>query len=239
MTELLKKGCQLLGMEISNELAENFITFSDMLVTTNESVNLTAITEPEEIVTKHFLDSITAARLIPENASVIDVGCGAGFPGLPIKFVRDDISLTLLDSLAKRLSFIDRVISEFSLKNTRTVHARAEDGGRDKLHREKYDVALSRAVANMSTLCEYCLPYVKVGGTFLALKGPAAKEELEAAEKAINVLGGKIKEIANVEIPFTDLSHKIVVVEKISSCPDIYPRKAGTPSKKPIGGKKI
>ncbi len=234
MKELLVKGALKLNIELDEKQADSFLTYMDMLVETNKSLNLTAITEPEEIITKHFLDSLTACRFIPHGASVIDVGCGAGFPGLPVKIAREDISLTLLDSLAKRLGFIESVLKTNSIDGAQCVHARAEDGARDKSHREKYDVALSRAVANMAVLCEYCLPYVKVDGLFLALKGPAAPNELVAAEKAIKILGGEIVEIAEAAVPFTDLLHKIVIVKKIRPCPKEYPRKAGTPSKKPI-----
>lgn len=235
MKELLINGASKLNILLDGKTADNFLTYMSLLIQTNKSLNLTAITEPEEIITKHFLDSLTACDFIPQGASVIDVGCGAGFPGLPIKFARADVALTLLDSLNKRLSFIDSVLTETNTTGVKCVHARAEDGGRDKLYREKYDIALSRAVANMAVLCEYCLPYVKVGGKFLALKGPAADEELKNAEKAIKALGGEIEQVAEVTVPFTDLLHKIVVVKKVKPCPKEYPRKAGTPSKKPIG----
>lgn len=235
MRKLLFDGASKLNITLNDEQIDQYMTYMDMLIQTNKSLNLTAITEPDEVITKHFLDSITACRFIPQGASVIDVGCGAGFPGLPVKIARDDISLTLLDSLAKRLSFIENVLAANGTKNALCVHARAEDGARDKAHREKYDVALSRAVANMAVLCEYCLPYVKVGGTFLALKGPAAPEELQTAEKAIKALGGEIAMVSEAQVPFTDLLHKIVVIKKVRPCPKEYPRKAGTPSKKPIG----
>ena len=234
MKDLLINGASQLNIELNKTKADRFMSFMDMLIETNKSLNLTAITEPEDVITKHFLDSLTACQFIPEGASVIDVGCGAGFPGLPVKIAREDISLTLLDSLNKRLAFIESVLKANNITGARCVHARAEDGGRDKAHREKYDIALSRAVANMAVLCEYCLPYIKVGGLFLALKGPAAAEELKSAEKAIKTLGGEITQVAEVTVPFTDLLHKIVVVKKIKPCPGQYPRKAGTPSKKPI-----
>ena len=234
MKDLLIEGASKLDIALNETKANQFMTFMDMLTETNKSLNLTAITEPEEIITKHFLDSLTACSFIPESASVIDVGCGAGFPGLPVKIAREDISLTLLDSLNKRLAFIESVLKSTGISGANCVHARAEDGGRDKTHREKYDIALSRAVANMAVLSEYCLPYVKTGGLFLALKGPAAPEELKNAEKAIKTLGGEIAEVSEVTVPFTDLLHKIVVVKKVKPCPKEYPRKAGTPSKKPI-----
>ena len=235
MRKLLFEGALKLNMDLSDAKISQFMTYMEMLIETNKSLNLTAITEPEEVITKHFLDSLTAEKFIPQGASLIDVGCGAGFPGLPLKIARDDISLTLLDSLAKRLAFIEDVLKTADVKNTKCVHARAEDGARDKARREKYDVAVSRAVANMAVLCEYCLPYVKIGGLFLALKGPAAQEEIENAKGAIKTLGGEVIEIAQAAVPFTDLLHKIVVIKKVHPCPKQYPRKAGTPSKKPIG----
>ena len=235
MINLLKDGALKLNIPLSDKKSGQFMIYMDMLLETNKSLNLTAITEPEEVITKHFLDSITVCDLIPENASVIDVGSGAGFPGLPVKIAREDISLTLLDSLNKRLAFIESVLSAAKIEGAVCVHSRAEDGGRDKKYREKFDVVLSRAVANMAVLCEYCLPYVKVGGVFLALKGPAAPDELNLAEIAISALGGEITEVREVCVPLTDLLHKIVVIKKVRACPDIYPRKAGTPSKKPIG----
>ncbi len=236
MLEKLKSGFCEMGLELTQDTAQNFIKYMDLLRQWNEKVNLTAITEPEEIVTKHFLDCVTpvANNMIPQGASVIDVGCGAGFPGLPIKLVRGDVSLTLLDSLAKRLNFIKEVLAQTNTQGVTLVHSRAEDGGLDPKYREKYDVAVSRAVANMAVLSEYCLPFVKEGGAFVALKGPAAQDEIAAAGKAIKLLGGEIEGITEIKIPFTELRHNIVTVRKVSKCPKGYPRKAGTPSKKPI-----
>lgn len=234
MKTKLIDGLKKINIEIDGNTAENFMVYMNELVAWNEKVNLTAITEQEEIITKHFLDSAAAAEYIGENASVIDVGCGAGFPGLVLKLIRKDIKLTLLDSLEKRLKFLDCVISETKTENTALLHMRAEDGGRDKKYREKFDVAVSRAVANMAVLCEYCLPFVKPGGKFIALKGPKTAEELKDAETAIKRLGGKVIGVYESKIPYTDLEHTVVVTEKISGTPPQYPRKAGTPSKKPI-----
>ncbi len=233
MKNLLLDGCSQMGVSLSDETAEKYIKYMNLLVEWNDKVNLTAITEEQKIITLHFLDSITpvAKKLIKSGDSVIDIGCGAGFPGLPIKFAENGVNLTLLDALAKRLKFIEEVLNETDTQAT-LVHSRAEDGARDKKHREKYDVAVSRAVANMAVLCEYCLPYVKVGGRFIALKGPSVEEELKTG--AIKILGGELEEVIDVEIPFEDLSHKIVVVKKVKPTPPQYPRKAGTPSKKPL-----
>ncbi len=234
MKNLLKEGCDKLAISLNDVQLDNFMKYMDLLLEWNENVNLTAITEPKEVITKHFLDSLTALSLIPENATVADIGCGAGFPGLPLKMARDDIKLTLLDSLAKRINFLNAVISETNLSGVECVHSRAEDAGQDKAYREKFDVAVSRAVANLTTLCEYCLPFVKVGGLFIALKGPLADEELAAAKKAIRILGGELMPTVEASVPFTDLNHKIVIIKKVAKCPKGYPRKAGTPSKKPL-----
>lgn len=234
MIKKLINGLKNINIEIDEKTAEKFMVYMHELVSWNEKVNLTAITDPDEIITKHFLDSAAAAEYIGKNASVIDVGCGAGFPGLVLKLVRNDIKLTLLDSLEKRLKFLDCVITETHTENATLLHMRAEDGGRDKKHREKFDVAVSRAVANMAVLCEYCLPFVKPGGKFVALKGPKTAEELKDAETAIKRLGGNLTAVYESKIPYTDLEHTVVVIEKIGATPAQYPRKAGTPSKKPI-----
>jgi len=165
---------------------------------------------------------------------MIDVGTGAGFPGIPIAIMNPNINVTLLDSLNKRIKFLDIVISKLGLKNIKTIHSRAEDGARNKKLREKFDIATSRAVANMSVLSEYCLPYVKVGGKFIALKGPAVDQEIEESDVAIKTLGGELEQICEVKIEDTDLRHNLVVVKKIKECAKTYPRKAGTISKKPI-----
>ena len=234
MKNLLSEGAKSLGISLNDVQLDNFMKYMDLLLEWNENVNLTAITQPQEVITKHFLDSLTALSLIPKNATVADIGCGAGFPGLPLKLARGDIRLTLLDSLAKRINFLNTVISETGVSDVECVHSRAEDAGQNKVYREKFDVAVSRAVANLTTLCEYCLPFVKVGGVFIALKGPLAEDELAAAKKAIHLLGGELMPIVETCVPFTDLNHKIVIIKKVAKCPKGYPRKAGTPSKKPL-----
>ena len=194
------------------------------------------IVEDEEIIKKHFIDSIKAFKRdeFKKNVNVIDVGTGAGFPGIPIAIMNPNINVTLLDSLNKRIKFLDIVISKLGLKNIKTIHSRAEDGARNKKLREKFDIATSRAVANMSVLSEYCLPYVKVGGKFIALKGPAVDQEIEESDVAIKTLGGELEQICEVKIEDTDLRHNLVVVKKIKECAKTYPRKAGTISKNPI-----
>ena len=234
MTEKLINGFKSINIDIDGKTAEKFMIYMRELVSWNEKVNLTTITEPNEIITKHFLDSAAPAEYIGEGASVIDVGCGAGFPGLVLKLLRNDINLTLLDSLDKRLKFLDFVINETETEGVALLHMRAEDGGRDRKYREKFDVAVSRAVANMAVLCEYCLPFVKTGGKLIALKGPKTAEELKNAETAIKRLGGRLAGVYESKIPYTDLEHTVVIIEKIGKTPAEYPRKAGTPSKKPI-----
>ncbi len=229
--ENLKRGLASFGIDPKDEICARFSAYEKLLVEWNEKMNLTAITAHDEVVDKHFVDSISCQSLIPEGASLADVGTGAGFPGIPLKIVRDDISVTLMDSLQKRLSFLDVVISELGLEKAVSVHTRAEDAGHSA-HREAYDVVCARAVANLPVLCEYCLPLVKLGGVFLALKGRDGREEAAAAEKAIKILGGEIREIRDVS--WGDLSHVVIVIEKTRQTPRQYPRKAGKPQISPI-----
>ena len=234
--ELMKNAAEEVGMSLSEEQYNKFIKYMKLIQEWNEKVNLTAITEDEEVVKKHFIDCIKAYKSeeLKNAETIIDVGTGAGFPGIPIAIMDEDKKITLLDSLNKRINFLNLVINELGLKNVKTIHSRAEDGAKTKELREKFDIATSRAVANMAVLSEFCLPYVKVGGSFVALKGPAVEEELEGSRNAIGVLGGKLKNIIEVEIEGKDLNHNIVIVSKIKECPSNYPRKAGVVSKKPI-----
>ena len=210
--------------------------YRDLLLEWNENVNLTAITDPDEIRIKHFEDSLTCLEtgLFFPGAKVIDVGTGAGFPGLPLAMARPDISVTLLDSLKKRLLFLDEVITQTDTTNAKTVHARAEDGGRDKKLREQFDIVVSRAVSRLSVLCEYTLPYLKVGGTLIAMKGPSAEEELAEAQNAIKVLGGGEVTLQKTALEDESLSHCLVMIKKVRPTPTTYPRKAGTPTKNPL-----
>lgn len=211
------------GLKLSQEQFKMFDLYSEHLVEKNKVMNLTAITDPEEIELKHFLDSclpLTKVK-IPENAKVIDVGTGAGFPGIPLKIMRDDISLTLLDSLLKRVKFLEETAEIIGIK-AECIHSRAEDGSRGAL-REKYDVACARAVARLSVLSEYCLPYVKVGGAFIALKGPGAEDEINESRNAVKLLGGKIEEIIEYTLPNGD-GRTLVVIKKVSNTPKKYPR---------------
>ena len=232
MTEILKEGSKKLGVILDDKQIDTLIRYKELLVEWNEKINLTAITDDFGVCTKHFLDSLTPILTGKVNGKVIDVGTGAGFPGVVLKIAKPEIKLTLLDSLNKRINFLKEASTEMGLEGIEFIHARAEDGARKE--REKYDTVVSRAVANMTVLAELCLPFVKVGGYFLALKGPMAEEELSAAKRAITILGGEISEIFSAEIPFTDLSHKIIIIKKVRHTPMQYPRKAGIPSKTPI-----
>ncbi|OGO76796.1 MAG: 16S rRNA methyltransferase G [Clostridiales bacterium GWB2_37_7] len=234
--QILQNGLKELNIAATQEAMDKLENLKTLLLEWNEKINLTAITEPREVDIKHFLDSATclATGYIKDGADIIDVGTGAGFPGVPIKILNESLNMTLLDSLNKRIKYLEDVVNKLNLKNVKLVHSRAEDGGSNKLYREKYDVALSRAVASMNVLCEYCLPFVKVGGYFICQKGPAYKDELDHASKAIEVLGGKIKEVKSYELPTSDITHYIIIIEKIKETPTKYPRKAGKPTSEPI-----
>ena len=223
-----------LGIKLSKEQAEMFFNYMNLLLEWNEKINLTAITEEKEVIVKHFVDSLTIAKYIPEGASLVDVGTGAGFPGIPLKIIREDLKITLLDSLQKRINFLDVVIKELNLKNVETIHARVEEFGKNSKYRESFEVATSRAVANLSTLTEYLLPLVKVGGIAVCMKGSSIEEELETSKKAINVLGGKVSNVFEFDLPKTDIKRNLVIVDKINKTPSKYPRKPGMPSKEPI-----
>lgn len=234
--DLMKSACDSIGMDFNEEKYEKFITYKNLLQEWNEKINLTAITEDEEVIKKHFIDCIKAfsTEEFKTAKTVIDVGTGAGFPGLPIAIMRDDVEVTLLDSLNKRINFLETVARSVKLNNITTIHSRAEDGARQKHLRESFDIATSRAVANMAVLSEFCLPYVKVGGHFIALKGPMINEELDDARSAIGTLGGKVVNVIEVNIEGTDLKHNLVIVKKVKETPKTYPRKAGTITKKPL-----
>ena len=233
--ELLKTSAEKMGIELSQNQLEKFDLYKKLLLEWNEKMNLTAITDDEGIAIKHFADSISVLPLIEnKNASLIDVGTGAGFPGIPLKIANDWFKVTLLDSLNKRITFLEEVKKELGITNLECIHSRAEDGGRNADLREKFDYCVSRAVARLSVLSEYCMPFVAVGGYFISLKGPDAAEELTEAQKAISVLGGKVEKVVEITIPESDLKHCAVVIKKIKSTPKAYPRKAGTAAKKPL-----
>ena len=223
-----------INTEITMFQAEQFYNYMQMLQEWNEKINLTAITEPNEVIIKHFIDSITINKYINENAKVIDVGTGAGFPGIPLSIIREDVIVTLMDSLNKRIKFLDEVINTISLENADTIHSRAEELGHNKEYREQFDIATSRAVAPLNILLEYLMPFVKVGGYCICMKGANIDEEIKDAKKALQVLSGEIVNIDSFELPDTDYGRNIIVIKKIANNSNKYPRKSGTPSKEPL-----
>lgn len=218
---------------VNDEQQKNFFEYMNLLLEWNEKINLTAITEPCEVIEKHFLDSLTILDEIKENESVIDVGTGAGFPGIPLA-ICSKANFVLVDSLNKRINFLKEVKEKINLNNIEIYHARAEEFAKNKLYREKFDVAVSRAVAPMNILVEYLIPFVKVGGKIACMKGPKAEEELEEAKKAIEILGGKVEQIKEFNLGEEQISRKIIIIKKIKNTPNKYPRKPGTPAKEPI-----
>ncbi len=232
LTALLEKE----GILCPADLGAQLLKFEEQLLETNKVMNLTAITDPEEMVKKHYWDSIypAAKGVFPAGSSVIDVGWGAGFPSLPLKFARPDLEMTLLDSLQKRLNFIDGVIEKQNLSGIRTLHMRAEDAGRDGALRGHFDIAVSRAVAELSKLLEYCLPLVKKGGALIAYKGASADEELQNAQKAIQVLGGKVEAVYHYTLPAEEDKRAIIVIRKINDTPKQYPRNPKLIKEKPL-----
>lgn len=223
-----------IGINLQEKDVHKFYSYMNLLLEWNEKINLTAITEMDDVILKHFIDSITVLRYIDENNSVVDVGTGAGFPGIPIAILKPNCEITLLDSLNKRILFLKDVIEKIELKNAKTVHSRAEDFGQSRANREKFDVSISRAVANLAVLVEYLLPLVKVGGRCICMKGANADEEIDNAKFAIKQLGGKIVKVEKLNLPGSDMERTIVVIEKIGETPAKYPRKAGLPAKMPL-----
>lgn len=224
-------------LSFTEEQLAQFTRYYELLVETNKVMNLTAITEPEEIAVKHMVDSLLAYEDGMQGKTLVDVGTGAGFPGVPLKIYCPSLRVTLVDSLGKRLRFLEQVIDELGLKGIRCEHLRAEDAGRSKKHREQYDYVTARAVARLSVLSEYCLPLAKKGGQFIALKGSRFAEEIEEGEAAVKILGGKIISAEPVKLPGLDDGRAIIKIAKIKATPAQYPRKAGTPEKQPLGSR--
>jgi 16S rRNA (guanine527-N7)-methyltransferase len=236
LLKLPQAARDLLGIDLTTEQQRAFEKYAHELIDWNERINLTAITEPLAIEMRHFLDSLSVLRAIPiqPGKRVIDVGTGAGFPGVPLRIVCSDMRLTLLESTGKKTAFLEHIVSELNLTNTRIVNARAEDAGQDPEHREKYDLVLARAVAHMPILVEYLLPLCKVGGYCVALKGESAATEIGVAETALRLLGGRFVQLTPIELPHVAETHYLVVIEKVAATPHLYPRKPGIPSKKPL-----
>ena len=238
MTDIstLIKGIEDLNMELDDDQRNSFILYKELLKEWNQKINITSITEDVEIDIKHFLDSLTpiSTNLINGKKKLIDIGTGGGFPGIPLKIYNKDLEVTLLDSLNKRIIFLNEVIKSLNLTNIEAIHGRAEELGRKPKYREQYDICISRAVASLDTLSEYCMPFVKVGGYFISMKGPDVEEELRGSEKGINILGGKIISTEIVTLPESDIQHSLIIIEKIKETPTKYPRAGGKPRSNPL-----
>lgn len=234
--DILNEASNNEGLKFDQKKYDQFMLYKDLIKEWNEKINLTAIKEDEAIVKKHFIDSMKVFKFdqLKNAKNVIDIGTGGGFPGIPMKIIKPEVNIVLLDSLNKRIIFLDEVIKRLDLKNIKAIHGRAEDFAQQKQYREKFDVAVSRAVANLTVLSEYCIPYVKVGGYFVAMKGPAVEEEIKASKNAIRMLGGQIEHIEKVQIEGSDLNHNLVIIKKVSQTHTKYPRKAGMVTKVPL-----
>ncbi|WP_167957624.1 16S rRNA (guanine(527)-N(7))-methyltransferase RsmG [Anaerosporobacter faecicola] len=234
--DIVKQAIQSLDLEISDLQVQQFIQYYEILVEWNSFMNLTGITEYEEVVIKHFVDSLLLVKAYDLSSvkSIMDLGTGAGFPGIPLKIMYPDIEFVLLDSLNKRIKFLNEVIKQLNLKKISAIHGRAEDYGRDKTYREKFDLCVSRAVANLSTLSEYCVPFVKKEGYFVPYKSGKIAEEVEAAKKAVLILGADIEKVVPLTLPNTDIERSFVIIHKEKETKKIYPRMAGKPSKEPL-----
>jgi len=234
--EILKQGLLRCNINVNDEVINKFNKYMDLLIERNKSVNLTAMTEPYEIVAELFLGSVSVLNMniIKPGMRIIDVGTGAGFPGIPIKIVKPEIDMTLLDASRKRVIFVSEVIDKLDLKGINVVHERAEILARQDTHRENYDIVVSRAVAKLRTLCEYCIPFIKPGGLFLAYKGPGVNDEISDATNAIDLLGGEMVDVKNMDVPYSEKTHNIVIIKKTKNTPNKYPRSTGKPKKSPL-----
>lgn len=232
--ENLKRLMNKIDVDITENQVAKFYDYMNLLLEWNEKINLTAITKPDEIILKHFVDCLTIQKYIEKEKTIVDIGTGAGFPGIPLAIMNEKNSFVLVDSLNKRINFLSDVKEKLELKNVNAIHSRAEEFGQNKLYREKFDFAVSRAVANLSVLAEYLLPAVKLGGKVICMKGSKIDEELNEAQFALKELGGKIKTKEEFCLPETDMNRNIIIIEKIKETPKKYPRKSGTPTKQPL-----
>ena len=242
--EQLRKSAIQLGIELSDEQINKFQKYYEMLIETNKVMNLTAITGKEEVILKHFVDSISIVKVLPDmikyidsddiSIKILDLGTGAGFPGIPLKIVFPAIDIVLMDSLNKRINFLNSVIDELKLSGINAIHGRAEEMARNKEYREKFDLCVSRAVANLSTLSEYCLPFIKVNGKFISYKASEIEEEVDNAGNALKILGGNLTTVKKITLPESDIERSFVIIDKVKNTPKTYPRKAGTASRNPL-----
>ncbi len=229
-----KKGLSDLNINLTEKQTQQFLKYYEILVETNKVMNLTAITEFDEVIEKHFLDSLSLVRVfdLNRNVKILDLGTGAGFPGIPLKITFPEIDIVLADSLNKRVKFLNEVVETLQLKQAETVHGRAEELAKNKKYREQFDLCTSRAVANLSSLSEYCIPFVKEGGRFISYKSGEIEEEVDQAKRAIHVLGGKLDQVYKFDLH--EQKRSFVIIEKVKKTPAVYPRKAGTPTKEPL-----
>lgn len=236
MNNILESKLQELNITLDENQSEQFHIFYNLLTEWNKVMNLTGITEYEEVVEKHFLDSLAIVKAVDlqKVQNIIDIGTGAGFPGIPLKIAYPQLDVTLLDSLNKRVRFLDTVIENTDLKGIKAMHGRAEDYAKQTEYRENYDLCVSRAVANLATLSEYCIPYIRTGGIFIPYKSEDVENEVEHSKKAISLLGGNIKDIVKFQLPGTDIGRSFIIIEKTKITPKKYPRKAGLPTKEPL-----
>ncbi len=233
--DLLKNALSEWNIDISEKQTKSFSLYYELLIEWNEKINLTTIVEKDDVIIKHFVDSLALLQYVDlSDKNMIDIGTGAGFPGIPIKIMKPECKIVLLDSLNKRISFLDHVISELGLTDIKTLHGRAEDVANDPGHRESYDIVLSRAVANLSTLSEYDLPFAKTGGLFISYKSGNVDEEVEGSKRAVSKLGGCIDRIERFILPCSDNERSLIFIDKKNNTPSGFPRKAGTPGKKPL-----
>ena len=231
---IIEKYSQKINIELQENQKKMLYQYMNILSEWNKRINLTAIVEENEIILKHFIDSLTIEKYIKQDDEVIDIGTGAGFPGIPLKILNNSIKLTLLDSVNKKINFLEQVKKELKLQNVECIHSRAEQYIIENNKKETYDIGVSRAVASLNTLVEYILPYIKINGICICMKGPNIQEELKEAEKAINVLGGKIEKIEEITLPYSDIKRNIIIIRKEKNTPKEYPRKAGKPKENPI-----
>ena len=238
--ERLRKCAEEMGIKLTDEQLTMFQTYYEMMVETNKVMNLTAITEIDQVINKHFIDSISLVKVYPDllssdvSLNILDLGTGAGFPGIPLKIAFQNIKILLMDSLNKRVKFLKSVIDELDLADIDAVHGRAEEMARKTEYREQFDLCVSRAVANLSTLSEYCLPFVKVSGKLISYKASDIDEEIRSASNAINILGGNLTEVKKIIVPGSEIERSFIIIDKTGKTPKTYPRKAGTASKKPL-----